>query len=90
MALPRVNYCAYVDPGSGETRVGHLDLQIQPLSFISGTRVENLYQIIEAGEDNAVSSRENPLPLSQVKLRPREELRGKRKRVQLIRVRLVG
>ncbi|KAL2830445.1 hypothetical protein BJY01DRAFT_260890 [Aspergillus pseudoustus] len=67
------NYCAYVDPSSGEDRIGHLDLQtetIQPLAFISGTRLGNLYQVIEAGEANVVSAREDPIPQSQVRLLP--------------------
>lgn len=72
MASPQLNYCAYVDPSSGD-RIGHLDLQtehIQPLAFTSGTRINNLYQVIEAGEANILPSREDPIPLSQVKLLP--------------------
>jgi 2-keto-4-pentenoate hydratase/2-oxohepta-3-ene-1,7-dioic acid hydratase in catechol pathway/pimeloyl-ACP methyl ester carboxylesterase len=67
------NYCAYVDPATGEDRIGHLDhqfSQIQPLSFTSGTRITNLYQVIEAGKANIVSARAEPLPLSSVKLLP--------------------
>ncbi|KAL4799453.1 hypothetical protein BDV19DRAFT_400723 [Aspergillus venezuelensis] len=67
------NYCAYSDPNSGESRVGHLDLetqQIQPLAFTSGTRIGNLYQVIEAGETNIVSAREDAFPLSSVTLLP--------------------
>ncbi|OJJ00696.1 hypothetical protein ASPVEDRAFT_40237 [Aspergillus versicolor CBS 583.65] len=73
MASPQFNYCAYVDPSSGGDRIGHLDLQsehIQPLSFTSGTRINNLYQVIEAGEANILPAREDPILLSQVKLLP--------------------
>ncbi|RAO68606.1 uncharacterized protein BHQ10_004618 [Talaromyces amestolkiae] len=66
------NYCAYIDP-SREHRIGHLDLnteQIQPLSFVSGTRLSNLYEVIEAGEKNIAASQENSIPLSDVKLLP--------------------
>ncbi|KAL4906954.1 hypothetical protein BDW74DRAFT_176551 [Aspergillus multicolor] len=67
------NYCAYVDPASGEDRIGSLDeqsSQIQPLAFTSGTRITNLYQVIEAGEANIVNARADPIPLSSVKLLP--------------------
>ncbi|KAL3469169.1 hypothetical protein BJX99DRAFT_241916 [Aspergillus californicus] len=73
MASPQFKYCAYVDPNAGEDRIGHLDLeteQIQPLAFTSGTRIGNLYQIIEAGEENVVASREEAIRSSQVKLLP--------------------
>lgn len=73
MASSQFNYCAYIDPGSGEDRIGHLDLQteqIQSLSFTSGTRINSLYQVIEAGEANILPSREDPIALSQVKLLP--------------------
>ena len=66
------SYCAYIDP-SGEHHVGHLDLdteQIQPLSFVSGTRLWNLYEVIEAGENNITASQENSISLSDVKLLP--------------------
>ncbi|KAL2860164.1 hypothetical protein BJX68DRAFT_275560 [Aspergillus pseudodeflectus] len=67
------NYCAYVDPSSGQDRIGHLDLPtetIQPLAFTSGTRIGNLYQVIEAGEANIVAAPEDPIPQSQIKLLP--------------------
>ncbi|KAL4786426.1 hypothetical protein BJX76DRAFT_365808 [Aspergillus varians] len=73
MASPPLNYCAYVDPSSGEDRIGHLDLQteqIQPLSFTSGTRIGNLYQVIEAGEANITPTREGSIPSANVKLLP--------------------
>ncbi|KAL2816965.1 hypothetical protein BJX63DRAFT_441316 [Aspergillus granulosus] len=71
--MPSHNYCAYIDPGSGEDRIGHLDLQtktIQPLAFTSGTRIGDLYQVIEAGEEKIVPAREDSIPQSQVKLLP--------------------
>ena len=70
---PSINYCAYVDPNSGEHRIGHFDLtteQIHPLVFISGTRIFDLYQVIEAGEENIQLGRGDPISLSQVKLLP--------------------
>lgn len=66
------NYCAYLDPATKQPRVGHLYLEgetITPLSFRSGSNVQNLYQVIEAGSDNIVTS-EDPFPSSQVKLLP--------------------
>ncbi|KAL4953338.1 hypothetical protein BDW69DRAFT_200218 [Aspergillus filifer] len=73
MASSRFNYCAYTDPNSRESRIGHLDLttnQIQPLAFTSGTRIGNLYQVIEASESNIVPAREDAFPLSSVSLLP--------------------
>ncbi|KAL4922143.1 hypothetical protein BDW62DRAFT_217954 [Aspergillus aurantiobrunneus] len=66
------NYCAFID-SAGQPQVGHLDLQtelIQPLSFTSGTRVGDLYQVIEAGESNIVPARADPIASSSVKLLP--------------------
>ncbi|KAI7971731.1 hypothetical protein EIK77_002732 [Talaromyces pinophilus] len=66
------SYCAYIDP-SGEHRIGHLDLdteQIQPLAFVSGTRLSNLYEVIEAGENNIAASQEKSIALSDVQLLP--------------------
>jgi len=45
------NYVCYVDPVSGLSRMGHMDMEkktIQPLAFSSGTPISNLYQVIEA------------------------------------------
>ncbi|KAL4884976.1 hypothetical protein BJY04DRAFT_214860 [Aspergillus karnatakaensis] len=73
MASSHFNYVAYVDPTTGEDRIGHLDLdseQIQPLAFTSGTRIGDLYQVIEAGEESIVASREEPIASSSVKLLP--------------------
>ncbi|EEA24112.1 hypothetical protein TMatcc_007185 [Talaromyces marneffei ATCC 18224] len=66
------NYCAYIDP-SGDHRIGYLDFnteQIQPLSFVSGTRLSSLYEVIEAGESNIVASPESTIPISDAKLLP--------------------
>jgi 2-keto-4-pentenoate hydratase/2-oxohepta-3-ene-1,7-dioic acid hydratase in catechol pathway len=67
------NFCAYLDPTTQQPRVGYLDLEkeiITPLSFLSGSIIENLYQVIEAGPENITASEENTIPLSQVKLLP--------------------
>lgn len=66
------NYVSYLDPQSGKTRIGHYDLaqkSVWPLSFLSGTPVDNLYQVIEAGESNIASSG-SPLSTSSVKILP--------------------
>ncbi|ODM15346.1 hypothetical protein SI65_09287 [Aspergillus cristatus] len=55
MAAPLTNYIAFVHPGLKVPRIGHLnwdDTTIQPLSFASGTPLENLYQVIQAGQEN--------------------------------------
>ncbi|KAK5171458.1 uncharacterized protein LTR77_004603 [Saxophila tyrrhenica] len=56
------HFVAYqLDDGTGRTRMGHLDEKngtITPLAFESGTPIENLYQIIEVGEDHIVASGE--------------------------------
>lgn len=50
------NYVSYREPGTAaQSRIGHLDLEtylITPLSFVSGTPLNDLYQVIEAGEEN--------------------------------------
>ncbi|KAF1939499.1 fumarylacetoacetate hydrolase-like protein [Clathrospora elynae] len=51
------NYVAYQDAQSRRNRIGHYDLPkntIQPLSFISGTPIDSLYQVIEVGEANII------------------------------------
>lgn len=68
------NFVSYaLDDGTGRSRVGHLDTRkgtITPLAFLSGTAIENLYQLIEVGEDNIVAGGE-PFPLSEsVNIRP--------------------
>lgn len=56
------NYVTYaLDNGTGRTRLGHLDVEqgtITPLSFASGTPLENLYQAIEIGADQIVAGGE--------------------------------
>lgn len=56
------NFVAYsLADGTRRTRMGHFDLDkgfITPLAFKSGTPVENLYQIIEVGEDEIVAAGE--------------------------------
>ncbi|KAI8930972.1 hypothetical protein NX059_011984 [Plenodomus lindquistii] len=66
------NYVAYQDAQTGQSRVGHYDLAnkvIRPLSFISGTPVDNLYQVIEVGEAN-ITSAGYPFSVSVVKVLP--------------------
>lgn len=64
-------YAAFVDPETGNQRIGHLDLgkkAIYPVSFISGTPIENLYQVIEAGPSNIAASLDAEIPVNSVKL----------------------
>lgn len=66
------NYVSYQDVQTGRSRVGHYDLDkktIQPLAFVSGTPLDNLYQVIEVGEPNIVKAGE-PLPASSTKILP--------------------
>jgi 2-keto-4-pentenoate hydratase/2-oxohepta-3-ene-1,7-dioic acid hydratase in catechol pathway len=66
------NYIAYRDLQNKRNRVGHYDFYektIQPLAFISGTPIDNLYQVIEVGEANLLPSG-NPFPASSVKILP--------------------
>lgn len=53
--LKLTNFVAYkLDDGTSRTRIGHLDTvkgTITPLAFASGTPIENLYQVLEVGED---------------------------------------
>ena len=62
-----VNFVAYrLSDETARTRVGHLDTEkgtITPIAFDSGTAVENLYQVIEAGEDSLIAGGE-PFPLT--------------------------
>lgn len=61
------NFVAYeLDDGTKRTRIGHLDQAkgtITPIAFASGTPIENLYQVIEVGEDNVIAGGE-PFPLT--------------------------
>ena len=66
------NHAAYVDPATGISGVGHYDLEqgtIQPLSFVSGTPVANIYQVIEAGPSQIVSGGD-AVPVGSVRLLP--------------------
>lgn len=60
------NYVAYsLDDGTKRTRMGHLDVkngEIIPLSFVSGTPIENLYQVLEVGQDH-IKAGGKPFPL---------------------------
>lgn len=50
-------YVAYIDRYTLRPRIGHYNLEddiIQPLSFTSGTPIDNLYQVIEAGFSNII------------------------------------
>lgn len=62
------HFVAYqLDDGTGRLRVGHFDQQkstITPLAFESGTPIENLYQVIEVGEDNVIAGGE-PFPVTE-------------------------
>ncbi|KAH7128763.1 fumarylacetoacetate hydrolase-like protein [Dendryphion nanum] len=67
------NYISYADPQNGKARIGHYDHHNQtilPLSFISGTPIDNLYQVIEVGESNIISSGSAPIPASSTKILP--------------------
>jgi hypothetical protein len=69
---PLVNYIAYIPKGNAKSRVGHLDLEsnaIVPLSYVSGTPVRTLYEVIEAGEQAFVQDGE-AFPWNAVKLLP--------------------
>ncbi|KAH7359739.1 fumarylacetoacetate hydrolase-like protein [Pyrenochaeta sp. MPI-SDFR-AT-0127] len=66
------NYVAYQNLQTAQSRIGHFDLPnktILPLSFISGTPIENLYQVIEVGEANIISTGEQ-IQASCVKILP--------------------
>lgn len=66
------NYVAYQDVQNARNRIGHYDLSkktIQPLSFTSGTPIDNLYQVIEIGESSIISAGD-AIPTSSVKLLP--------------------
>ncbi|KAF2832514.1 fumarylacetoacetate hydrolase-like protein [Ophiobolus disseminans] len=71
-AMSYTNYVTYQDPRSGRDHVGHYDLDaktVQPLSFISGTPIDSLYQVIEVGESNIIISDET-LSASSIKILP--------------------
>ncbi|KAF2715261.1 hypothetical protein K504DRAFT_421851 [Pleomassaria siparia CBS 279.74] len=64
-----MKYISFVDPITGLPRIGNSDDSgsIQPLSFVSGTPLTNLYQVIEAGEDN-IRPDGDTFPASSVKV----------------------
>ncbi|CAG9948325.1 unnamed protein product [Clonostachys rosea f. rosea IK726] len=65
-------YAAYAEPDTGLPRIGHYDLSqqtIQPLSFVSGTPVTNLYEVIAAGPSKITPNGE-VLPAKHVRLLP--------------------
>jgi 2-keto-4-pentenoate hydratase/2-oxohepta-3-ene-1,7-dioic acid hydratase in catechol pathway len=64
------NYISFIDQATGAPRIGHYEESkscIQPLSFKSGTPISNLYQVIEAGEENIVPAGD-PVPFSSAKI----------------------
>jgi 2-keto-4-pentenoate hydratase/2-oxohepta-3-ene-1,7-dioic acid hydratase in catechol pathway len=64
------HYAAFTRPETGISQIGHLDVEkgtIQPLSFLSGYPIQDLYQVIEAGPSQITASG-SALPLSSVKL----------------------
>ncbi|KAG9186799.1 hypothetical protein G6011_09907 [Alternaria panax] len=66
------NYVSYQDTSTGRGRVGHYNFDektVRPLAFISGTLLNNLYQVIEAGEHNITTAGE-PFPASEVRILP--------------------
>ncbi|KAK2024284.1 hypothetical protein LX32DRAFT_626477 [Colletotrichum zoysiae] len=66
------NFAAYLQRGGRVPRIGHFDLEkqtIQPLSFDSGTPVENLYQVIEAGAGRCIAAGPT-ISVNDVKLLP--------------------
>ncbi|KAF2795310.1 hypothetical protein K505DRAFT_273511 [Melanomma pulvis-pyrius CBS 109.77] len=63
-------YISFVDPITRSPRIGNFDessSSIQPLSFVSGTPISNLYQVIEAGEER-IRPDGNALAASSVKV----------------------
>jgi 2-keto-4-pentenoate hydratase/2-oxohepta-3-ene-1,7-dioic acid hydratase in catechol pathway len=66
------NYVSYHDPRTKRDCIGHYDLDnetVEPLSFTFGAPIDNLYQVIEAGETNIVSAGV-PYPIADVKVLP--------------------
>lgn len=57
------NYVSYsLNDGTNRSRVGHLGIKtrtITPLSFASGTPLENMYQVIEVGEQGIIAGGES-------------------------------
>ena len=68
-----MGFIAFSDPTTGVRRVGVYDAEkrlIRPVSFVSGTPVENIYQVIEAGVQNVSLASETAIPLSSVQVLP--------------------
>ncbi|OAL40103.1 hypothetical protein AYO20_00521 [Fonsecaea nubica] len=66
------NYASYIPEGSRRPRIGHLDLDsntVTPLSYISGTPIRSLYEVIAVGEDAIIQAGE-PFPRSKARLLP--------------------
>nr|OQO18620.1 hypothetical protein B0A51_15025 [Rachicladosporium sp. CCFEE 5018] len=67
------NFIAYqLKDGTARTRIGHHDRdtdKVIPLAFLSGTAIENLYQVIEVGADDVIAGGD-PFPLGEVTLLP--------------------
>jgi 2-keto-4-pentenoate hydratase/2-oxohepta-3-ene-1,7-dioic acid hydratase in catechol pathway len=66
------NYVFYHDPRSKRDCIGHYDLDnetVEQLSFVSGTLIDNLYQVIEVGEENIICTAK-PYAIADVKLLP--------------------
>ncbi|KAI0909655.1 hypothetical protein F4823DRAFT_418991 [Ustulina deusta] len=67
------NYIAFVHPETGFDQIGHFDIErntIQPLSFLSGTPVKSLYQVIEAGSPDKLAAAGPPISGESVKILP--------------------
>lgn len=66
------HYIAYLNPTSKRNCIGHYDTtkeEISQLSFVSGTPIDNLYQVIEV-DDSAIIKTGDPVPISSVKVLP--------------------
>jgi 2-keto-4-pentenoate hydratase/2-oxohepta-3-ene-1,7-dioic acid hydratase in catechol pathway len=64
------NYASYNSSEDSTPRVGHYDLEngtVQPLSFLSGTPLTSLYQVIEAGETN-IRAYDEAIPVSSTRI----------------------
>ncbi|RSM03748.1 hypothetical protein CDV31_010367 [Fusarium ambrosium] len=69
---PLAQYAAFSHPDKGLVRIGHYDIAkgtIQPLSFLSGTPVTSLYEVIAAGVSQIIADGE-PVSTKDVKLLP--------------------
>ncbi|KAM5367865.1 hypothetical protein ACJZ2D_009776 [Fusarium nematophilum] len=69
---PLVQYAAFSHPDTGLSRIGHYSLSegvIQPLSFVSGTPVTSLYEVIAAGTSQIIGDGE-PVSAKDVKMLP--------------------